>query len=537
MPRTKNTLNSDRHLMLDSEKNTHNMLNEVSIDRELGKRSFHDFVRLTWPAIDPAPFADGWHIKLICKYLEKCYRREIKRLVINIPPRHCKSSIVAVLFPVWCWIQDASIRFFFFSYALNLCERDSVKCRRLIESDWFRERWGDIVELADDQNQKRRYETTKQGYRTIASVGGSVTGEGGDFLIVDDPHNVVEGESESVRRSTVEWWKEAVSTRLNDAKTGVKIIIQQRVHEEDLAGEMIKVGYKHLVLPCKYEYDHPYVHPEDPREIDGELIWEEKFGEREVKNLEDAMGVYAAAGQLQQRPAPRQGGMFDPKWFKEITYDKVPSGGIIVRGWDLAASSDKRAAWTCGVLIKKVEGKYYIINVCRFRLTPGALEAKIKAIVDADDEGHHVRLQSFPQDPASAGKLSAQHLKTMLAGYPIRTSLESGDKEIRAQSFAAQVEIGNVFIVKDVWNEIYLDECGSFPNGKFLDQVDASSRAFHEIRLLEKMGNQHGVAGSPEILMGKSDKMVVGYNKDEMTYKTKFVDKPDGVPVVSGPVM
>ena len=324
-----------------------------------------------------------------------------------------------------------------------------------------------------------------------------------------------------------------MSTRLNDERTGCKIVIQQRVHEDDLAGEMIRSGYEHLILPAEYEHDHPHVHPRDPRTYDGELLWPAKFGREELTTLKNNLGSYAAAGQLQQRPAPREGGMFQESWFQYIERADVPTGGIDVRGWDIAASNVHDAAYTCSVLMRKVGIVFYIVEVTRFRLTPGALEERIRSIVEAD--GLHVRLQSFPQDPGSGGKLSIRNLLGMLVGYPVRSTLESGSKEARAMGLAAQMELGRVYLVNGQWNEKFKSEAKTFPNGRYKDQIDAASRAFHEIIALTRMKSD-AIGGTPVILNGAVPLFIP--SEEQMTRQKKYEEQTDiekAMPYIAGP--
>ena len=193
----------------------------------------------------------------------------------------------------------------------SLSIRASLKCRRLVESPWYQANWGDRFQLTGDQNAKQRFENNKSGYRLATSVGGTATGEGGDRIVVDDPHNVNEAESELVRRGVLEWWDQVMSTRLNDPKRGTKVIVMQRVHEADLAGHVLtQGGYEHLCLPAEYEGPTrcTVIGWSDPRDEPGQLLWAERFGPDEIQALKRSMGSYAAAGQLQQRPAPAEGG-------------------------------------------------------------------------------------------------------------------------------------------------------------------------------------------------------------------------------------
>src|SRR5688572_24031655 len=170
------------------------------IDQEVARRSLREFICQAWPTVEPATeFVPGWHLDAICDHLEAVTRGGLRNLVINIPPRHMKSLAVSVFWPCWEWITLPERRWLFSSYAASLSIRDSLKCRRLIESPWYRANWGDRFQLTSDQNAKQRFENNKSGYRLATSVGGTATGEGGDRIVVDDPHNVNEAESTLVR--------------------------------------------------------------------------------------------------------------------------------------------------------------------------------------------------------------------------------------------------------------------------------------------------------------------------------------------------
>ena len=225
------------------------------------KRSLKEFTKNSWQAIEPGrQFYDNWHIDAISEHLQAVVEGKIKRLIINIPPRHMKSISVAVALPAWTWTIQPEKRFLFASYAGSLSIRDSVKCRRLIDSQWYKTYFGDMYNLTTDQNQKQRFENDKTGQRIATSVDGALTGEGGDIIVIDDPHNVREAESSAVRQGVLDWWDQAMQTRLNDPKTGAFIIIMQRVHENDLTGHILGNEYNawdHLCLPARYEIGHP----------------------------------------------------------------------------------------------------------------------------------------------------------------------------------------------------------------------------------------------------------------------------------------
>jgi hypothetical protein len=290
------------------------------IDREMATRSLGEFVRQAWPVVEPStPFVPGFHIDAIIEHLEAVTRGQIRNLLINVPPRHMKSLLVSVFWPAWEWIRWPERRWLYSSYAASLSIRDSIKCRRLIESPWYQTRWGDRFTLTSDQNTKMRFDNGRSGYRIATSVGGTATGEGGDRVVCDDPHNVGEVESDSVRKGALEWWDVVMSTRVNDPKTSAKTVVMQRCHQLDLSGHLLEQGgYEHLCLPAEYEGPSRATSIGwcDPRTQQGELLWPDRFGPDEIASLKVSLGSYATAGQLQQRPSPAGGGMLKRHWFR-----------------------------------------------------------------------------------------------------------------------------------------------------------------------------------------------------------------------------
>ncbi len=209
-------------------------------ERRNAAASLYEFVRQSWHVVEPGvPFIGGWHIEQICEHLEACSGGDLRKLLINIPPRHSKSTIVSVMWPMWEWLTDPAQKFLCASYSGNLSIRDNLKARRLIQSPWYQDRWGHMFRLAGDQNAKQRYENDKTGYRLATSVGGTATGEGGSRLLLDDPHSAQEAQSDAIRESALEWFDVVWSTRLNDPKADVMVTIMQRLHERDISGHII----------------------------------------------------------------------------------------------------------------------------------------------------------------------------------------------------------------------------------------------------------------------------------------------------------
>lgn len=481
----------------------------ANVIREASERSLLGFIRSLWSVLEPKrKFVEGRVIEAICEHLEAVTHGQITRLLINVPPGCMKSLTTCVFWPAWEWgpQKRPDTRIITASYSDDLTIRDNRKCRQLIESKYYQKIWGDVFSLTSDQNAKVRYDNSKTGFRVATSVKGLATGERADRFVIDDPHNVREAESDAIREGVIQWFTEVVPSRLNDPERSAILCIMQRVHESDVSGHILasELGWDHLCLPMEYEEDHPSpsktrIGFKDWRKKPGELLWPDRFTESYLTNeLKPTMrswgGEYAEAGQLQQRPAPRGGGLFKVGCFGFID---VPPSDIIyrVRGWDLASTKKKRSAYTTGVRLALCQSGMVILeNVIRFKGSPLEVEQKLRQTADADGVETII---SIPRDPGQAGDSQVAQLASLLSGFVVKFSAESGDKEARAVPFSAQVEAGNVFLVRAPWNKPYLAEAGLFPNSKFKDQIDATSRAYF---LIQKKKKQRLVPSGPRLI-------------------------------------
>jgi predicted phage terminase large subunit-like protein len=450
----------------------------VEVERELGKRDFYQFYKMAWPIMDPAAFQEGKHIRVIAYHLQLAARREIQQLLICIPPRYSKSLLCSVAFPAWVWTWWPAAKFITCSYDQKLATRDSLATRRLIEHPWYRARWPEVM-LERDQNQKMWYHTTAGGVRYVGSPNTGVTGHGSDFNSFDDPHNIIQGESDAERQTAVTFWFESMSSRFNDPKRGVSLVIQQRVHAKDVAAECINRGYHTVVLPARFEHNHPQRNPYDWRRVDGEPLWEEKFPSEVLDRLWTALRDYAVAGQQQQRPTAREGGLFKRNWFEIV--DTLPEGVTWVRAWDFAGT--KKAMkndpdWTvgCKIGIHALSGVVYIAHVLRDRCDPAGVQKMVKTT--AEQDGKDVRI-FIPQDPAQAGKFQLHIYTTQVVpGYSLHSEVMTERKTDRADPLAAQAKVGNVKLYRAIWNDTFLDEMTAFPSGAHDDQVDAAASGY-----------------------------------------------------------
>ena len=444
------------------------------------EESLAEFFRQAWKVMEPGvEYIHGWHIDAICEHLEAVTRGEIRKLLINMPPRHAKSSLVSVAWPAWEWIKKPWMKYLYSSYSMVLSIRDSVACRRLISSPWYQGNWGNVFSLVEDVNLKQRFENTQHGYRIATSVGSAVTGEGGNRCICDDPHNVKEAESEVTRLGVIDWWSQAMSTRLNDPKKDAFVVVMQRVHDNDLSGKLIRDGdYYHLCLPCRYEgvKTHWKIGWQDPRTKEGELLWPERFDETTITEMENTLGSYAAAAQLQQRPTPAEGGIFKKAWFK--TFEQRPFFVRIVESWDTATSEADLSAYSVGeVWGETMNGEYYLLHVERQRYTFPQLKEAVVSL--------HKRFNGTAVlvEDKSSGRQICQELGRGRRIPIIPVQPGRMDKVARAMACSATVESGAVYIpARAGWLADFMQEILTFPKSDFKDQVDAMTQALNYLR-------------------------------------------------------
>jgi len=302
----------------------------VARERDTYEGSLYEFVRAAWPSIDSADFIDNDFIRAYCDHLEAVTYGDIKRLLVNFPPRCSKTLITSICWPAWVWAQSdisylsgPQVRFLCGSYSDRLSLDSSNTSRRLIMSPWYQRLWGQRFKLRSDQNTKTKFENSVNGARVSTSAGGSVFGLGGDVSIIDDPHNTEAVESEEQRAKTIRWARELRTTRLNSIKEGAAVVVMQRLHAEDVSGEILggdEPGWVHFCVPMvfdekqvrrcvtvvlpQYEDDEPW---KDDRD-DGEIMWPERFPPKEISSLRK-MGDWFWAGRYQQSPSPAGGGI------------------------------------------------------------------------------------------------------------------------------------------------------------------------------------------------------------------------------------
>lgn len=470
------------------------------LSRKRAAGSLHEFIRQGWSYVEGArEFTDGWHIGAIAEHLEAVKSGQIRRLLINQPPRTMKSLTLTVFFPAWCWIDNPNLQFLYTSYSERLSMRDSVKCRRLIESDWYQSRWGHVYQLTGDQNTKIRFDNTKLGYRIATSVDGTTTGEGGDIVGIDDPLNA-RGVSEAALESTHEWFTQVLPTRFNDPKTGRAILSMQRLNELDPSGHVLanlKDEYTCLILPMEYEPDRKcYTIPLpstkgkpwcDPRTEVGELLWPERMGAKEVRQLKkELQSEYAIAGQLQQRPAPAEGGIIKKAWFKLWPAGRpFPEFEYVIQSYDTAftekTTNDPTACSVWGVF--KEEGRWNVLLLdcwSDFLEYPQLRKKVVEEFASMYGDPPRNVDMILIEDKGSGIALRRD---LQQSGLPVRAyNPGKADKVQRAHMVSHLLEAGLVYVPESdkeerrgmprSWVMPLLDEVIMFPNAKRDDYTD-----------------------------------------------------------------
>lgn len=468
----------------------------AAVSTKLAATVFREFFRQAWHVLEPGTlFVPNWHIDVECDHAQAVTEGRIQNLIVNQPPRTLKSSIWSVAWPAWEWIQHPETRWVFSSYAGSLSVRDSVACRRLIESPWYQSRWGSLYVLTTDQNIKSHYDNDKGGRRISTSVDSSNTGWGGSRVIADDPNGANEGDS--VRHHTNDWWDQTMSSRLDDKRVGTRVVIQQRVHEDDLSGHLLaKGGWDHLCIPMEFEGQRrsTIIGWSDPRSHRGELLMPDRLGPVQVSDLKRDLGSYAYSGQYQQRPSPAEGGILKRYWFRYWCHPGQPLPAVTVRMGDgeyreihalpLPPMDEEAQSWDCafkgtdtsdfvagGHWGRRGADKFLLSSVCeRFTFTD-TLDAVERMT------GYAPRATLKLIEDKANGTAVIDTLQKKIGGFV--AVQPQGGKGSRVQAISPQVEAGNVYLPHPLiapWVDAFLDQCAAFPNASHDDWVDMMSQ-------------------------------------------------------------
>lgn len=466
--------------------------------------SLSAFVAEAWRQIWPnQSYVHGWHIDAISEKLEAVSSGEIRRLQVWVPPGSSKSTVVSIAWPAWEWTTKPWLRYLTASYDQDLATRFSTQSRDLIRSAWYQARWPHVV-MKRDQDLKRSYANTAGGERLATSPGGSGTGRHAHRIVIDDPLNAKEVTSEAALEAVREWHDGTISTRFADPKTGVEVIIQQRLDERDLAGHVLDLGdWEVLCLPEEYEARHPFVWPGDPRTEDGELLMPGRVGPEEHQSRVLALGAHRAAGQLQQRPAAREGAIlkraawkfYPSRWLEDDDLHYLPAFTGLVQSWDTAFKDRTSSDFVVGGLWGQKGADLYLLDISRDRMGLSATKNAMRAMTETAARRWPRLPMRILIEKSANGVEIIEELKRELRGVvPIVASVS---KVSRAEAAEPALEAGNIHLPGEAspespsgYNEALtpafaqalIEECAVFPNGAHDDQVDMFTQAVNYTR-------------------------------------------------------
>lgn len=426
----------------------------------------------------------GAHLDLIADRLDRVRRGELRRLIINIPPRNLKSISASVALPAFILGHDPTKQIICASYAQDLADKHASDCRAVMQSEWYQKTFPTRIAGRKARND---FTTLKGGGRMATSVGGVLTGRGADIIIVDDPLKPEQALSEPIRIGVNRWFDNTLLSRLNDKENGAIIIIMQRLHADDLTGHVLEQeGWEIISLPAIAEEDEAYEY----KMIGGRRLFTRKKGqalhpEREpletLHKLKATLGEYNFAGQYQQRPAPEGGGLVKVEWFPR--YERLPSTfDLIIHSWDTASKPTELADYSVCTVWGVLDDKMYLMNVLRDKLDYPKLKQTIR----------NYSLSYNPdviliEDKASGIQL-IQELKSE-GMWNVEGVAPAGDKTMRLHAQTPRIEAGLVLLPKEApWLEEFLKEMTTFPYGKHDDQVDSTAQALRHMVFSQSLG-------------------------------------------------
>ena len=456
------------------------------LEKEIYNSDLHYFIKRCFNIINPnIKYIDNWHIELISRILEKVEDGTIKRLIINMPPRYLKSICTSVIFPAWIIGKSPNKRIVVASYSEKLSLKHSTDCRLIMESKFFRRIFPNCT-LSKTQNQKYKFSTTQNGYRFATSVNGTLTGEGGDILIIDDPHNPKDIFNSNIREKTINWYSNIFSSRLNDKKNGAIIIVMQRLHPNDLSGYLLEKNkelWYHLNLQAISDIDYK-INIGNFKKIfkKGEILFPTREGKDELDKIKNDMGIYTFNAQYQQKPLIQESSMIKESWLKEYN-DNIEFDNIFL-SFDTAIKAGSNNDPTVCTIWGEYKNNYYLFNVIRKWLEyPGLKKISIDLINKYNPTAILI------EDKAS-GQSLIQDLRNELRQNIIPIKITK-DKITRFASITPFFESGRIFILENTeWIVDYKNELLSFPNSLHDDQVDSTSQFLNWIKTSNRNSRQ-----------------------------------------------
>jgi predicted phage terminase large subunit-like protein len=470
------------------------------IDAYLAEKSLHQFVRVSWPILHPTEkFVDGFHIQAICEHLEALFIGQIKNLLITVAPRSTKSVVSSICWPAWVWLHDPSFTFMFVSFASHLASDHSVKCRRVIESDWYQRNWSDRFRLTSDQNEKMKFTNDKMGTRAAFGMGG-VTGMGAKAVICDDPNATEDWVSEAKLKTAINTYNSAVRNRVNDPNDARRLIIMQRISAQDLAGEILKEGgWEYLMLPTQYEPNRSKMTSigwKDPRKKPGELLCPQRFNQVEVDALKTKPRIFQA--QHQQNPSNDEGAIFKRgfwRYYSETPQQAAAMMDTVIISMDAAFKDFKTGSMVALHVWGKKGSNKYLLERRTEHLDFNASVKALALMCQAWPMAKAKIVEDKANGPAIINSLR-DHIAGIIPWPPPGMKMDS--KVGRALAQQPQHESGNLWLPNPAmvpWVNEVVDLMVEFPEGDYDDDVDAMVQALQRFERTEPkvMGAPMGI--------------------------------------------
>lgn len=501
-----------RHLLVDQPHLIERL--ERDLEKKVYRQSYYEFYKVAFCQLHPGTeYDDNWHAKYICDLLQAEVERIItkqprkKDLIINVPFRSSKSMICTVIFPVWAWTVDPSLKFISVSYSGSLAIEHSSRSMDLIQTPWFQRLYSGgtgimqgKVQLKPGQQAKGHYETTFTGMRKAVGTGGQITGSGADVIILDDPQDPTMAASEVERENTINFYNNTLYSRLNDPDVGVRIIVQQRLNERDLTGYLMdkKKGrpedHFHVCIPG--ELDRQVLSPPELESFyTNGLFWPTRFSIQTLNAFKKSLGELQYAGQVGQRPAPREGNLVKRGWFEMMPATlaiRDPQSCPIMFFLDTAYTEKQENDPSAVLACYRYMNKIYIMNVAEVYMEFPKLIGFVQSYVNIND--YSTLGSMIWVEPKASGKSLVQTLREVSALNigEIESELVNGkDKIGRLVSVSPYIQSGRVVLIEGTWNEMFLTQVCSFPNAAHDEFVDLLCYAIDTL-LINNQGDLMG---------------------------------------------
>lgn len=477
-----------------------------SIEKFEAEKSLLNFLRLAWPFIDPAPLEINWHHEAIIEHLEAVSAGQIRRLLINVPPRSGKTSLVSVVWPAWVWAQGEvtplkgpQVKFLCVCYAASLSLEIATTARRLITSEWYQGWWGDRVIPDMEEFNRQKFATKAGGTRTAASIEGGTIGRGGDVKIIDDPHSVADAESDTERRNAIRLYDEALSSRVTDPRHSAEVVIMQRLHEDDLSGHILDMNadWDHLMIPMQYDpkryvetslgwtdprgdlssdeikvYEEEVLeNPKAPHPHEGVLMWGDRFDEEWAEREMTRMGSVAWSGQMQQMPVGRGTEIIKPEWWQLWENEEFPEYGTCIAALDTAYKEHEEAdynaltVWAAFAHPETLRPKLMMRAAWQKRANLAELARQVARTCQEH------KVERLLIEDSARGIDVEQEIYRLIGRrhFQIELIRARGDKLSRLNACVPVFEAGVVYAPDREWADMVIRQVASFPRAKHDD--------------------------------------------------------------------